>query len=80
MISVSDQFGIELSTAARNALKKAGFNLVYDKSYPAGTQDVQPLLKDAMAANPDTFIAFSYPPDTLGITARPSRSTSSASV
>ena len=68
MIGVSDQFGIELSTAARNALKKAGFNLVYDKSYPAGTQDVQPLLKDAMAANPDTFIAFSYPPDTLGVT------------
>jgi branched-chain amino acid transport system substrate-binding protein len=68
MISVSDQFGIELSTAARNALKKAGFNLVYDKSYPAGTQDVQPLLKDAMAASPDTFIAFSYPPDTLGVT------------
>ncbi|WP_404292475.1 amino acid ABC transporter substrate-binding protein [Microvirga sp. RSM25] len=68
MIGVSDQFGIELSTAARNALKKAGFNLVYDKSYPAGTQDVQPLLKDAMAASPDTFIAFSYPPDTLGVT------------
>lgn len=68
MVSVSDQFGIELSTAARDALKKAGFELVYDKSYPAGTQDVQPLLKDAMAASPDVFAAFSYPPDTLGIT------------
>jgi branched-chain amino acid transport system substrate-binding protein len=68
MVSVSDQFGIELSTAARDALKKAGFELVYDKSYPAGTQDVQPLLKDAMAASPDVFAAFSYPPDTLGMT------------
>jgi branched-chain amino acid transport system substrate-binding protein len=68
MVSVSDQFGIELSTAARDALKKAGFELVYDKSYPAGTQDVQPLLKDAMAAAPDVFAAFSYPPDTLGMT------------
>lgn len=68
MVSVSDQFGIELSTAARDALKKGGFELVYDKSYPAGTQDVQPLLKDAMAANPDVFAAFSYPPDTLGLT------------
>jgi branched-chain amino acid transport system substrate-binding protein len=68
MVSVSDQFGIELSTAARDAFKKAGFELVYDKSYPAGTQDVQPLLKDAMAASPDIFAAFSYPPDTLGIT------------
>ena len=68
MISVSDQFGIEQSTAARDGLKKAGFDLVYDKSYPLGTQDMQPVLKDAMAANPDSFIAFSYPPDTFGIT------------
>ena len=68
MISVSDQFGIELSTAARDAFTKAGFDLVYDKSYPAGTQDLQPLLKDAMAAGPDVFAAFSYPPDTLGLT------------
>ena len=68
MVGVSDQFGVELTTAARDAFKKAGFDLVYDKSYPAGTQDVQPLLKDAMAAAPDIFAAFSYPPDTLGIT------------
>ena len=39
MIGVSDAFGIELSTAARDALKKGNFNIVYDKSYPAGTQD-----------------------------------------
>lgn len=68
MIGVSDQFGIELSTAARDALKKANFNLAYDKSYPPGTQDMQPMLKDAVAANPDVFIAFSYPPDTLAVT------------
>ena len=68
MVGVSDQFGIELSTAARDALKKAKFNLVYDKSYPAGSQDMQPLVKDAMAANPDVFIALSYPPDTLAVT------------
>ena len=68
MIGVSDAFGIELSTAARDALKKGNFNIVYDKSYPAGTQDLQPLLKDAMALAPDVFLAFSYPPDTLGVT------------
>src|SRR5262245_49814522 len=68
MVSVSDQFGIELATAARDGFKKANLNLVYDKSYPLGTQDMQPVLKEAMAANPDTFISFSYPPDTFGIT------------
>jgi len=68
MAAVGDQFGIEQSSAAREGLKKAGFNLVYDKSYPFGTQDLQPIIKDAQAAAPDSFIAFSYPPDTIGLT------------
>lgn len=68
MIAVADQFGIELSSATREGLKKAGFELVYDKSYPFGTQDMQPVLKDAQAANPDVLLAFSYPPDTFAIT------------
>ena len=68
MAAVGDQFGIEQSTAAREGFKKAGFELVYDKSYPFGTQDLQPIVKDAQAANPDVFVAFSYPPDTIGLT------------
>src|SRR5262245_57828582 len=68
MAAVGDQFGIEQSTAARDGFKKAGFELVYDKSYPFGSQDLQPIVKDAQAANPDVFIAFSYPPDTIGLT------------
>lgn len=68
MIAVADQFGIELSSATREGLKKAGFEIVYDKSYPFGAQDLQPVLKDAQAANPDVLLAFSYPPDTFAIT------------
>jgi len=68
MISVAEQFGIELSTAAREAFKKAKFNLVYDKSYPIGSQDMQPILTEAMRTNADAFVAFSYPPDTFAIT------------
>ncbi len=68
LAAVGDQFGIEQSSAARDGLKKAGFNLVYDKSYPFGTQDLQPIVKEAQGASPDAFIAFSYPPDTLGLT------------
>ena len=40
MVSVADDFGIELSTAARAGVRKAGFKLAYDKSYPIGTQDL----------------------------------------
>ena len=68
VVSVADQFGIELITAGREAFKKAKFNLVYDKSYPMGTQDMQPLLTEAMRSNADVFVAFSYPPDTFAIT------------
>ena len=33
-----------------------------------GAQDLGPIVNEAKAANPDAFIAFSYPPDTLGLT------------
>ncbi|HEY8333919.1 MAG TPA: amino acid ABC transporter substrate-binding protein [Tardiphaga sp.] len=68
MVSIADGFGIDLSGAARPALTKARFKLVYDKSYPVGTQDLSPIINDVKGLNPDVFIAFSYPPDTLGIT------------
>jgi branched-chain amino acid transport system substrate-binding protein len=67
LIGVADQFGIELSTAARTALGKANFKIVYDKSYPLGTQDMQPILTEAMRSNADVFMAASYPPDTFAI-------------
>ena len=47
--------------------KKNGFEIVYDKSYPLGTQDYTPVVKAAKAANPDAFVAWSYPPDTFGL-------------
>ena len=68
MVNVADAFGIELAEAARPIFKKAGLDIVYDKSYPLGTQDLSPVVKGAKAANPDAFVAFSYPPDTFAIT------------
>ena len=66
-VNVADAFGIELANAGRPLFKKAGFELVYDKSYPLGTQDYSPVIKAAKAANPDAFVAWSYPPDTFGL-------------
>jgi len=67
MVSVADAFGIELSTAARPAFEKAGFKLVLDESYPITTQDFSQLINAAKASGADTFVAFSYPPDTFGL-------------
>ena len=68
MVSVADGFGIDLSRRRAAGTQKANFKLAYDKTYPVGTQDLSPLVNEAKALNPDVFIAFSYPPDTLGIT------------
>ncbi|MGP0095198.1 MAG: amino acid ABC transporter substrate-binding protein [Xanthobacteraceae bacterium] len=67
VVNVADDFGIELANAGRPLFKEAGFEIVYDKSYPLGTQDLAPVVKAAKAANPDAFVAWSYPPDTFGL-------------
>ncbi len=68
MISVADGFGIDLVKAARPALENHGFDLVYDKSYPLGTSDFATIVNEAQASGADTFVAFSYPPGTFGVT------------
>jgi len=53
MVNVADSFGIELAEVARPILAKAGFEIVYDKSYPLGTPDLSPIIKGAKASNPE---------------------------
>ena len=68
MLSVADEFGIMHAKAARRLLKKRGFELVYDRSYPVELRDLRPMMTEVKQSNPDVFIAFSYPPDTIAIT------------
>lgn len=68
MVNIADGFGVELANATRKAAKKHGFELVYDKSYPIGTQDMTPVINEAKGKGADTFVAYSYPPDTMLIT------------
>jgi branched-chain amino acid transport system substrate-binding protein len=68
MVNVADEYGIESANISRKLLPAAGFQIVYDKSYPLGTQDYAPVIKAAKSASPDAFIAYSYPPDTFGLT------------
>ncbi|MGY6708424.1 MAG: amino acid ABC transporter substrate-binding protein [Rhizobiaceae bacterium] len=68
LVHVADAFGLELVNAAKGELEGAGFDIVYEASYPLGTQDVAPIISGAAAANPDAFVAFSYPGDTFALT------------
>ena len=72
MAAVADAFGIDLSGAARKAFKAQNFNLVYDKSYPLGSQDLSSVINDVKNTSADAFVAFSYPPDSFGLTAQAS--------
>lgn len=68
MVNVADAFGIELAEAARGIFEEAGFDIVYSTSYPPTIQDVTPIINSALDADPDLFVAFSYPPDTFALT------------
>jgi branched-chain amino acid transport system substrate-binding protein len=67
VVNVADAFGIELMNAGKPALQAAGFEIVYETSYPLDQQDFAPIIQAAQAAQPDAFVAFSYPPDTFGL-------------
>ncbi len=67
LVYVDDEFGLELSAAARKKFQETGFELVYDQGYPLGTADFQPILTDIKQLQPDAFVACSYPADTLAL-------------
>jgi len=67
-VYVDELFGLEQAGALEKALKERGIQIVEKKSYPLGVKDLQPVLADIKAKNPDAFVALSYPPDTFLIT------------
>jgi len=52
---------------ARVNLKKAGLQVVYDKTYPPTTTDFTPIIRAIQAKNPDIVYLASYPPDSVGL-------------
>ena len=65
VIYVDDLFGLENYAALKVALSGSGISLVEEKSYPGGVKDLSPVLRSIKDKNPDAFIGFTYPPDTI---------------
>ena len=65
VIYVDDLFGLENYAALKVALQGSGISMVEDKSYPSGVKDLSPVLRSIKDKNPDAFIGFTYPPDTI---------------
>jgi branched-chain amino acid transport system substrate-binding protein len=65
VIYVDDLFGLENYSALKVALQGSGISLVEEKSYPGGVKDLSPVLRSIKDKNPDAFVGFTYPPDTI---------------
>jgi branched-chain amino acid transport system substrate-binding protein len=52
---------------ARENLKQASLEVVYDRTYPPTTTDFTPIVRAIKAANPDVVFVASYPPDSVGM-------------
>lgn len=68
LVYVADAFGLEMMASGKPAFEAAGFEVVYETSYPLGTQDMAPVVAGAMGADVDAFVAYSYPPDSFALT------------
>jgi branched-chain amino acid transport system substrate-binding protein len=51
---------------ARTNLKKAGLEVVYDKTYPLTTTDFSPIVRAMQATSADIMYVSSYPADSVG--------------
>lgn len=68
LVYVGDAFGLEMLAGGKPAFEEAGFEIVYETSYPLGTQDLAPVISGAKASGADSFVAYSYPPDSFALT------------
>jgi branched-chain amino acid transport system substrate-binding protein len=63
-----DLHGIEYASGVVPALAGAGVDVLLYKSFPLGSADLSPLLKQMKAANPDAAFFFCYPDESFLIT------------
>ncbi len=63
-----DLFGIDFAQFVEPALTDAGIDIVFQETYSINPTDLSQMLRSAQAANPDAFLAFSYPDETFLMT------------
>ncbi len=63
ILYLHESFSMECHGAIVKYLKELGFNVVFDKDYPADVKDLTGELLDIKKKGVDTFLAMSYPPD-----------------
>ena len=67
ILAADAEFARSAADGAREELKKHGFRVIYDQSYPPATTDFAPVMRAVQAANADMVFIGAYPPDNVGI-------------
>jgi branched-chain amino acid transport system substrate-binding protein len=68
VIYFEDLHGVENASTTVTECRKGGIDIVMYKSFPWGTKDLSPLLREAKALNVDAFLSMTYPDESfLGI-------------
>jgi len=60
MVYLSDQHGLEYSTAALSQFPRAGIEVKGTRPIPGDIQDLTPIIMEAMASGADAYMQFSY--------------------
>jgi len=61
LLAEDADFALAAVAGARNHAKRLGLKIVYDKTFPFGSQNVTPVVQAIKAANPDLIYVGSYP-------------------
>src|SRR5246500_2663987 len=67
ILAADAEFAQSAAQGAREEIKKHGFNLIYDQSYPPNATDFASVVRAVQATNPDIVYIGAYPPDNVGI-------------
>jgi len=70
VISRGDLHGVEYGNEMVPIFKKKGLDVKMNKTYPPGTKDLSPLLKEAKSLNVDAFVVACYPDGGMLVTSQ----------
>ena len=67
LVGADAEFPRNAMIGARKNARKAGLEIVYDRTYPPATVDFTPVIRAIQATEADLIYVASYPPDSVGI-------------
>jgi branched-chain amino acid transport system substrate-binding protein len=68
IIHHDDLYGIDFADVVVPGLEEAGIEILVNQTYPVNTEDLSQLIREIQEADPQAFLAFSYPAETFLLT------------